>query len=551
MAILEAKNLTFSYPDGDRCALEDISFAVNPGEFVLLLGPSGSGKSTLLRLFKREIAPHGRREGEILFRGKPLERTDKMLAAKKIGFVFQDPENQIVMDHVLDELVFGLENMGMETDEMRKRVAEMAHFFGIHPLLDKEIHHLSGGQKQLINLASVLLMGPDVLLLDEPTAQLDPVATKDFLHIIKRMNEEFGLTVLLAEHRLDEVFPLADRVLFLERGKLLLDEPPKRALCRMEKREEKAVRAFLPAVPRLFLEFFPDPDPEDLPLSVKEGKRRLGQYTVGAADPEKEDSGKKDKEKPLLEVKAAEFRYGKDERKVLDRLSLTVFEGELLAIVGANGTGKSTLLKAMAGLLPVQRGRIFYRGKKLARPQPEEIAYLPQNPKLLFIRDTIGGELAAVAGRFRIEAGKERAEELAEFFRIRHVMDRHPYDVSGGELQKAALAALLLPSPRLLLLDEPTKGMDPEMKREFADLLKALRKEGTTVVLVTHDIEFAAGCATRCAMMFAGRIAAASPTEQFFKGNSFYTTAISRLTRNSHVPEVISIGEARKKWTIP
>lgn len=548
MAILETKNLSFTYPEEKEPALIDLSISVNQGEFIALIGPSGSGKSTLLHLLKREIAPHGKIEGEMFYNGQAIQTIDKKTLAKEICIVFQDPENQIVMNRVLEELVFGLENLGINTDEMRKKVAEMAHFFGIHHLLQKNIHKLSGGQKQMINLASVLLLEPNILLLDEPTAQLDPIAAKNFLEMLVHINQEFGITVILTEHRLEEVFPIADRVIVLEKGRLILDQTPKELIFSLWKNKKEDLYPYLPSISRLYIEHSNDFQQNDIPLTVKEGKQWINQLKIQTI--ENKDPIAEKQSHPLMELKNIDFQYDKHEKKVLDRLSLTVYENEFLAIVGANGTGKSTLLKVMACLEPIQRGTILFNGKKLKKPNPNEIGYLPQNPKLFFIHDTIEEELKSIIEKFQITNGEKKLKEWVEFFQLSHLLKRNPYDVSGGEMQKAAVACLLLTSPKLILFDEPTKGLDPEMKKQFGNLLQQLCKRGFTIVMVTHDIEFAASYASRCALMFEGEITVSSPTQQFFKGNTFYTTAINRLTRKTSVPEVISIEEARKTWQI-
>ncbi len=547
MALLEAKNISFKYPDESVPVLKNISFTVEPGEFIVLCGPSGSGKSTLLRLLKREIAPHGTKEGDFYLENQPITKASAEQVAKQIGMVFQDPENQIVMDKVLEELVFGMENMGMSTEEMRKKVAEIVHFFGLEHLLERKTYELSGGQKQLINLAAVLLMEPKILLLDEPTSQLDPVAAREFIGMLQTMNEELGITVIIAEHRLEELFGIADRALVLDKGELMDFDTPRKVIEKLGSTINHPMYRYLPSPARLFLEHASIREGEMIPLSVKEGK----QWLMGLHVTEnKHHDIEQVYNKELLSLKKVDFQYAKDSGKVLDSLSLTVYEGEWLTIVGANGTGKSTLLKVMAGLDKVQRGTITYKGKKVNKQLPEEIGFLPQNPKLFFLHDTIEDELEEIIKKYQVTSGKVRMEELLTTFNLSSLKKRHPYDVSGGEMQKAALAGVLLRTPKLLLVDEPTKGLDPEAKQSFGELLKQLQQQGLTIVMVTHDIEFAAKFSTRCAMMFQGSITIEAQVRSFFQGNAFYTTVMNRMTRGSYVPNALTVEEACATWSV-
>lgn len=547
MALLEAKNITFHYPDQPRKAIDNISFQIEQGEFIVLCGPSGSGKSTLLRLLKREIAPHGKWTGDLFFQNQAISHFSSEQLAQSIGMVFQDQENQIVMDQVMEELVFGLENIGTPTDEMRKKVAEMIHFFGLENLLHKRTHELSGGQKQLLNLASVLLMEPQVLLLDEPTAQLDPIAAKDFIGMLHRMNEEFGITVIIAEHRLEELFALADRVLVLEQGKKKHDGSPRKIIREIGMNPSNNMYSYLPSSALLYLEQAHAIKEEEIPLTIKEGKRWVGKLKIETIQQDVETPSFP---KPLVTMKGIDFQYERNQKKILDNLSMEIYEGEWFSIVGANGTGKSTLLRIMAGLQKPQRGGVVYKGKKVKGPLPIEMGYLPQNPKLFFLQETILDELTEIAKKQNLADREAKINHLLETFNLTELKNRHPYDISGGEVQKAALAGVMLSNPSILLIDEPTKGLDPEAKRRLGNLLKALQKNGLTIVMVTHDIEFAAQYATRCGMMFQGNITVTASPDKFFRGNAFYTTVINRITRGSHVPDVLTVEEARKVWHV-
>ncbi|MFC4617188.1 ABC transporter ATP-binding protein [Camelliibacillus cellulosilyticus] len=547
MALLEAKQLTFHYPDQETAALVNVSFSVQPGEFIAISGPSGSGKSTLLQLLKPEIAPHGRKRGDIIVQDVQANELKPKQLAALIGMVFQDPENQLVMDSVIEELVFGLENLGCDTATMRKRVAEIVHFFGLEPLLDTRTHQLSGGQQQTVNLASVLMMEPKLLLLDEPTAQLDPVAAKDFLHMLRRMNEELGIAVIIVEHRLEDVWPLADRVMVLDQGQIRHFGRTREVAKAVALEASKRFKDYLPAASALYATFSKH-DQQSLPITVKEGREWVAKLDVTQRRrPQSlEDSPFQTQRKKLIDVRHGDFQYERGGKRILNDLNLTVYEGERLAIVGGNGTGKSTLLKIMAGLLHLTRGRVLYEGRAMRKHSPDWIGFLPQNPKLFFLEETIDKEMAAALKH----QNKDLREEMLERFGLTHLRGRHPYDLSGGERQKAALACLLLREPRLILIDEPTKGLDPVSKKQFGDLLKRLNASGLTIVLVSHDVEFTARYASRCAMLFRGEVTVTKDPDAFFKGNTFYTTAANRITRGGSVPEVLTVEEATRTWRV-
>lgn len=551
MALLEAKDLTFYYPEQPHPALDAVRFSIKPGEFVVIGGPSGSGKSTLLRLLKKDIAPHGELTGSIWYNGCPFLDVSPNVHAFDFGFVFQDPENQIVMEHVQDELIFGMENRALTTSEMRRRLAEMTHAFGLEDMLDRKTIDLSGGQKQWLNLASVLLLEPNVLLLDEPTSQLDPVAAKEFLQLVKQTNEEFGVTVIIVEHRLDDVLPLADRLMILNHGKLQFNGTPRAVLEGMlDDKGKNSYPTYLPVITKLYATFSKDQG-DLIPLSVKEGRQWLSRYSVS----EKRDQVAYDNKNglngmtPLLEARDIEFQYDRLGPRILDNLKFSVMGGELLAIVGGNGTGKSTLLKVLSGLIKPQRGALLYKGERIKKDRWGHMGYLPQNPKLLFLHDTVEQELLSVTEKIELLEGKQLMNDLLVRFELDHVKSHHPYDLSGGEMQKVALISLLLRNPDILLIDEPTKGLDPTSKQVLGCHLKELIEEGKTIVLVTHDLEFAATYATRCAMLFKGQITTEGEPDVFFKGNLFYTTVISRLTRHLEgIPEVVTLEEAEKIW---
>lgn len=542
MAYLEINNLSFTYPTATSPAIQNVTLQVEKGQFVVLFGSSGSGKSTLLRLLKKDIQPHGEQTGEIFVNGQNINETEGY--SNQVGFVFQDPENQVVSDDVLHEIVFGLENIGVSANEMRSRVAEMVHYFGAESLLHRKTQELSGGMKQQINLASVLLMQPEILLLDEPTAQLDPVSSREFLDILKRLNEEFGMTIILAEHRLDEVFTMADQMVMMENGKMINSGSPSELI---EDIWESSNKAYVPVIPSLYFSVTKRENRKNIPLSVKDARKWINNLKIQTEGNHFLSEKVMNKQK-ILEVKELFYHYRKEDEYVLKECNFTLFDSEIYALLGGNGTGKSTFLKILAGILKPKRGKITLFDKALQAWKSNEMArtvgYLPQNPKLFFIHDTIEMEIQETMNKWRITS-REEVNQLLKRLGIDHLLNNHPYDLSGGELQKAALACILLRKPKILLLDEPTKGLDPVSKVSFAKILKEMHEEGLTVVMSTHDVEFAALYSTRCGMMFQGNITSENVPSEFFKGNFFYTTMVQRVFRNlKNNNEAVTIEEA-------
>lgn len=494
-----------------------------------------------------DIAPHGETEGEIIYKSQPMSNHTPLIRAKEIGMVFQNPDNQIVMDTVMDELLFGLENMGFTTEEMRKKVAEMVHFFDLGNLLTKKTDELSGGQKQLINLASVLLLDPDILLLDEPTGQLDPIAAKEFISTLSRLNDEFGITVIIAEHRLEELFSVADKVMVLDQGNLVHFGETKKIVGKLA--NDTLLESYLPNAARLYLTYSNHLNEKEIPLSVKEAKQWLEQQKILESDFQTETI-KKEKNN-ILELKEIDYQYDPYSPMVLNNLSVSFRKGEIHAILGANGTGKSTLLKVMNGILKSQHGSMKVNGKKQKKVDPRVMGYLPQNPELFFLQDSLWEEYIMITKAFEVPNAEEHITQFLQKFNLEPFKHRHPYDLSGGQLQKAALIGTLLLNPRILLIDEPTKGLDPDSKVQLEQLLHKLAEiEGMTIIMVTHDVEFASVTADRCSMIFQGQITITENTRAFFQGNMYYTTVMNRITRKLSIPQVITIKEAQKKWLV-
>ena len=535
MEILRIENLSFRYPGTEKRAVDSIDLSVNDGEFIVVCGESGCGKTTLLRLLKRELAPAGEKSGNIFYRGTRQEELDGRTAAAEIGYVLQNPDNQIVTDKVWHELAFGLENIGVPTEVIRRRVGEMASYFGIQEWFRKKTDELSGGQKQLLNLASVMVMQPKILILDEPTSQLDPIAASDFISTLKKLNRELGLTVILVEHRLEEVFPTADRVVLMDGGRVLLYDSPVNVGKRLgEMQNSHPMLLGLPSAVRIFNALHID---YVCPLTVREGRDFLERHF--AADENAITVGEyTHSDEAAIELKKVWFRYERDLPDVLRGTSLTVYGGEFYCILGGNGTGKTTTLNVISGLNKAYRGKVIingkpikdYRGNSLYR---NNLAFLPQNPQTVFIKETVREDYSEILETLGISKDErtEMIEAVTARVGISHLLEKHPYDLSGGEQQKCALAKMLLLKPKILLLDEPTKGLDAYSKHTLKNILADLKSDGMTILAVTHDVEFAAENADRCALFFDGEILSADVPEKFFSENNFYTTAANRIAR--------------------
>ena len=558
MAHFAIEQLTFAYPGADRRALDGVSLEIEQGSYVVICGKSGCGKTTLLRHLKSVLTPHGERTGRVLFEGVPLEEVSQRDQSAKIGFVMQNPDAQIVTDKVWHELAFGLESLGCDKDSMRFRVAEMASYFGIESWFHKDVRDLSGGQKQLLNLASIMAMRPSALILDEPTSQLDPIAASDFLNTVRKINLELGVTIVLTEHRLEEVFACADKVVVMDRGEIVLVGSPLRVALSLHASGNDMMAA-LPAPLRIFYgveaargeglgKASPDKaSPEkakspDAPLTVREGRRWLSR--VASDDCAQRDAIPADApldaaEHPALSLKEVWFRYDRDLPDVLRGASLDVAPGSILAIMGGNGAGKSTLLRVACGISKPYRGTVRVFGRKLKDWKAGSLfdgclALLPQDPQNLFVKKTVREDLAEMLASSRLPEAERarRIEHAIDVTGIEGVLGAHPFDLSGGEQQRAALAKVLLTEPKILLLDEPTKGIDAFFKRQLASVLGDLEREGVAIVMVSHDIEFCARYADTVAMMFDGEIVAQSTPRTFFSSNSFYTTAANRMSRH-------------------
>ena len=560
--IIEIRDFSFSYPESDKQTLKHINMEITEGSLNVLCGKSGCGKSTLLRQLKSVLALHGETSGEILYNGTSIGEVDMRTQSQEIGYVLQNPENQIVTDKVWHELAFGLESLGYDTPTIRLRVAEMASYFGIHRWFYRNVSELSGSQKQLLNLASVMAMHPKVLILDEPTSQLDPIAASDFLETVKKINRDIGTTVILTEHRLQDVIPWADTVFVMDEGELIASGAP-REIGEILKEKQHGMFLSMPVPMQIYAEV---DNALPCPLTVREGRNWVTQLMEAAgyaADNTYINNTNKNEKKTHddscekeIEVRDVWFRYEKDGADVVQDLSLTVYNGEFFALVGGNGTGKSTTLSLLSRVRAPYRGKILLHGKDIRRYTETELyrgylGVLPQNPQSMFIKKTVREDLYAMIGGKREKKSREydatmpkaeAIEGIVSLTKLEGLLDRHPYDLSGGEQQRLALAKVLLLRPRVLLLDEPTKGLDAEYKVQLGDILKKLQSHGITIFMISHDVEFVAEYADRVGLFFEGNVVTCKEAHAFFAGNNFYTTAANRMARH-YFPEAVTAKE--------
>ena len=548
--IFDIEKFSFAYPDGNDesgktylpDALRDAELHVRQGEFVVVLGRSGCGKTTLLRQLKPSVTPVGKKKGQIFFDGEDIGGLDDKTAASQIGFVWQDVDAQLVTDKVWHELAFGLESLGYDNGYVRRRVAEMCSFFGLGDIFHRKVMELSGGQKQLVNLASVMAMSPKVLILDEPTSQLDPIAANDFINSLVRINRELGTTIVMTEHRLEDVLPVCSRSVVMENGSIIYDGDVRGfAESVRTQRIDRGLYLSMPASVQIYMGLEKD-SVKQLPLTVPDAREWLVDYdrkfrenggvlvVPGKMYRETDEGvncsgnqadkavGCRAEHHVVCSLDDVSFRYERNTGDVLRQVSLDIYENEILMINGSNGCGKSTMLSLIAHVYRPYSG-------KLRIAKNLKTGMLPQNPELLFTRRSVRDELIDAKDR-------QQLAEIVRFCRLEELLDRHPYDLSGGEKQRLALAKVLIADPDILLMDEPTKGLDNGFKMQLADMLRKLQKRGKTIVVVSHDIEFCAVAGDRVALLFDGEVATVGDVRSYMSDNNFFTTAASRISRN-------------------
>mgnify|MGYP003289733816 CR=1 FL=1 len=611
MALIEFNNFSFAYMNSDGSesqvkSLDNINLEIDYGDFVLLCGPSGCGKTTLLTNLKKELMPAGRRSGEIKFNGTRIIDMDEISSACDIGYLFQNPDSQIVTDTVIQEIAFPLENIGLPTEEIRNRISEIVAFFGINDILHKNVNELSGGQKQLVNLCSLLVLRPQVLLLDEPMSQLDPIASYEFLSIVRRLNEEFSITVIMSEHKADSIFPFIDKAVFLKEGKIEFVDNAHN-IC-SEVIDDEIFENYLPAVTKIYNSLsvkYPSLIKLNTPLSIREGRRCLNtihddliKISNGDVDSNnlnhdnlsftnkkynsQEKSGILDKlpftgnKDALIEMKGIYFAYER-ENLILKNVDFDLIKGDFLSLIGGNGVGKSTFLQLLVGILKPIKGKVKYRkGIKLA--------YVHQNPMIHFSKDNVKEEFlesilesdlliknnqslskenyekllklsnedfiaSETLNGLKFDSIDFNFKELIEFFDITDLIDKHPYDCSGGEQQKIAIVKALLQNADVLVLDEPTKGLDPLSSKALAEILNSLRDNGLTIIMTSHDLDFVANNCKRCLMLFDKDIQIDDDPKVIFAENNFYTTFVNRMVKD-YVPEIVTLDDLKDKWDL-
>lgn len=611
MALIEFKDFSFSYLNSDGTeskskSLDKINLEIDYGDFVLLCGPSGCGKTTLLTNIKKELIPAGKRAGEIKFKGIKIQDLDDLSSACDIGYLFQNPDSQIVTDTVIQEIAFPLENIGLPTEEIRNRISEIVAFFGINDILHKNVNELSGGQKQLVNLCSLLVLRPEVLLLDEPMSQLDPIASYEFLSIVRRLNEEFSITVIMSEHKADSIFPFIDKAVFLKEGKIEFVDNAHN-IC-SEVIDDEIFENYLPVVTKIYNSLsakYPSLSKLNTPLSIREGRRclntihddliKINEDTIDSVNSssanlhinsKKYQSGEKsgilDKisfnrnKDALIQMKGIYFAYEK-ENLILKNLDFDLRSGDFVSLIGGNGVGKSTFLQLLVGILEPIKGKVKYR-KGL------NLAYVHQNPMIHFSKDNVKEEfLESIIESGLLESSNQRFDretyekllkmsneefiesdilnglefdkikfkfkDLIEFFGISELIDKHPYDCSGGEQQKIVIVKALLKNADVLILDEPTKGLDPISSKTLAKILNSLRDNGLTILMTSHDLDFVANNCKRCLMLFDKDIQIDDDPKVIFALNNFYTTFVNRMVKE-YVPEIVTLDDLKSRWDL-
>ena len=611
MALIEFENFSFAYLNSDGTesqvkSLDNINLEIDYGDFVLLCGPSGCGKTTLLTNLKKELMPAGRRAGEIRFNGTEIQNLDDISSACDIGYLFQNPDSQIVTDTVIQEIAFPLENIGLPTEEIRNRISEIVAFFEINDILHKNVNELSGGQKQLVNLCSLLVLRPEVLLLDEPMSQLDPIASYEFLSIVRRLNEEFSITVIMSEHKADSIFPFIDKAVFLKDGKIEFVDNAHN-IC-SEVIDDEIFENYLPAVTKIYNSLsvkYPSLIKLNTPLSIREGRRCLGTIRddlikISNGDEEsnnldsanlhhinkkynsQEKSGIIDKlpfnrnKDALIQMKGIYFAYEK-EKLILKNVDFDLNKGDFLSLIGGNGVGKSTFLQLLVGILKPIKGKVKYK-------KGINLAYVHQNPMIHFSKDNVREEFmesilesnllnrngigfsgedyekllkmssdefieSDILNGLKFDSIDYNFKELIEFFDITNLIDKHPYDCSGGEQQKIVIVKALLQNADVLILDEPTKGLDPLSSKALADILNSLRDNGLTILMTSHDLDFVANNCKRCLMLFDKDIQIDDDPKVIFAENNFYTTFVNRMVKE-YVPEIVTLEDLKSRWDL-
>jgi energy-coupling factor transport system ATP-binding protein len=534
--MISLEGISYTYEGESEPILRNLSLTVHSGEFVLILGPSGCGKSTLLNLLNGS-APHlirGTLTGSAWVCGKSVAETKVVEFATEVGMVFQDPDAQIINSRVRDEVCFGLENLCRPTPEILTRQANALGFVGLSGFGDRSIFELSGGQKQRVSIAAVLAAQPRLLVLDEPTANLDPAGMAEVFAVLARLNEEYGTTIVMVEHRVDELAHKVSRVVMMDRGGIAFDGDPRAAFSSQravhsEEAEVVPIASWFPQVSELALDLAAASRRPlaltEVPLSVDDAEDlcRSWIFPVGAsAAAHVEPPAEWRACKPLLSIKDLNFGYDRPS-PILKGVNLDISSNSMIALLGQNGSGKTTLARLLVGINPAPTGKIMFEGKDLSRLNAREIAadigYVFQNPDHQFVTDRVDEEVAygLKVRNFSEEAVDERVDEVLKIVDLEHYRDRSPFSLSLGERRRLSVATMLVLEPRLLVLDEPTIGQDHERAQQLMGLMARLRERyGTTILMITHDVRLVAQWADRALVLRSGEIAFDGPSIDMF-----------------------------------
>lgn len=521
LEIVNIHNVTFNYTDSSKSAIEDINLKINEGEFVLITGPSGCGKSTLIRLINGIIPDYygGTIKGEVFLQGNNIVNIDRHSIVKMVGMVYQHPEKQIILQDVEREIAFGLENFNTEINTMKRNVAEAISLLGINGIRDKQTAKISGGEKQRVAIAAIAAMDPEIILLDEPISQLDPIGAEEVLNYIKKLNCDMGKTIVLVEQRLDKCFSMADRIIFMENGRIINEGTPHNIPKEINKKHH---------IPNLTY-IFKSAGYEKLPIDVKEARKIVMSKSISTIDKQK-----KSLSNVVVEVKKLNFGYEKRVSTLKD-INLTIRKGEILCVMGENGAGKSTLFKIIAGLINNYTGKVYIEGKNASAMDDVErikkVGYLSQNPNDYFGRKTVFEEVGYTLKNID-EYSSERVNEVLNLMNITHLKDRNPRDLSGGEKQRTAIACTLVANPDILVLDEPTRGMDSIAKDNLGNIIRELASRGKSIVIITHDADFAGDYGDTVNLMFDGEIVARGDAESILCDSAYYSPQVSRVFKN-------------------
>lgn len=544
MQDIKIKNLNYYYPEMKTPALKNINLEIPQGQFVLIVGGSGSGKSTLLRSICGLIPNFygGIYSGKIYIGNKEIRQIDRRDLVQRVGMVFQEPESQLVMTSVEEEIAFGLENLELPNSLMKRRIMEVTSTLALSDYLNSFIPELSGGQKQKTALGAVLAMQPDIILLDEPTSQLDPIAGEDILTMIRRLNEENGITIILTEQRLERCFHLADRVIVMEKGEIVFDHC---CVKEIAKWAAKTKRPFVPPLSKLFA----DIDFPDIPITVKEARKIIRPFFDNKIDLKNKYlfHYKENKGNPLVEVENLWFTYPNG-KEVLKDISFNINNGDFVVLMGENGGGKTTLLKNLNGLLKPSRGKVKIMGKDIKKMAVEELAYevgyLSQDPNDYLFLPSVEEEILFTMKNLGI-TDDGILDEIINKLQIESLKNKNPRDLSTGERQRVALASILVTKPKILILDEPTRGLDYELKERLGEILLKLKSEGTAIFMVAHDVEFAAEYADKIILLDRGTIIGYGNKHEMLTNSTFYSPQISKLF-NGMVDNIVTIDEGKK-----